>query len=91
MMGLMQWAMGMLRMGFMVHFLSKPVIGGFTSAAALLIGLNQLPQLGGVDCERSNQMHLLCSKMHPPCSQIQPSVVSWLSHGTADCSSHAAT
>ena len=59
MMGLMQWGMGMLRMGFMVHFLSKPVISGFTSAAALLIGLNQLPHLVGVTCERSNQMHLL--------------------------------
>ncbi len=63
MIGLIQWAMGMLRMGFMVHFLSKPVIGGFTSAAALLIGLNQLPQLGGVDCERSNQMHLLLGNL----------------------------
>ena len=59
MMGLMQWGMGMLRMGFMVHFLSKPVISGFTSAAAILIGLNQLPHLGGVACERSNQVHLL--------------------------------
>ena len=59
MMGFMQWGMGMLRMGFMVHFLSKPVISGFTSAAALLIGLNQLPHLGGVTCERSNQVHLL--------------------------------
>ena len=63
MMGLMQWGMGMLRMGFMVHFLSKPVISGFTSAAALLIGLNQLPHLGGVACERSNQVHLLLANL----------------------------
>ena len=57
MMGLTQWAMGMLRMGFLVQFLSKPVISGFTSAAAILIGLNQLPHLAGVACERSNQVH----------------------------------
>ena len=59
MMGLMQWGMGMMRMGFLVHFLSKPVISGFTTAAALLIGLNQLPHLAGVACERSNRVHLL--------------------------------
>ena len=75
MMGLMQWGMGMLRMGFMVHFLSKPVISGFTSAAALLIGLNQLPHLGGVACERSNQVHLLlatsgCGRPPPTDSRL---------------------
>ena len=59
MMGLTQWAMGMLRMGFLVQFLSKPVISGFTSAAAILIGLNQLPHLAGVACERSNQVHVV--------------------------------
>ena len=59
MMGLMQWGMGMMRMGFLVHFLSKPVISGFTTAAALLIGLNQLPHLAGVACERSNRVHLV--------------------------------
>ncbi|MBS18098.1 MAG: sodium-independent anion transporter [Crocinitomicaceae bacterium] len=59
MMGLTQWAMGMLRMGFLVQFLSRPVISGFTSAAAILIGLNQLPHLAGVACERSNQVHVV--------------------------------
>ena len=59
MMGLTQWAMGMLRLGFLVQFLSKPVISGFTSAAAMLIGLNQLPHLAGVACERSNQVHVV--------------------------------
>ena len=59
MMGLTQWAMGMLRLGFLVQFLSKPVISGFTSAAAILIGLNQLPHLAGVACERSNQVHVV--------------------------------
>ena len=59
MMGLTQWAMGMLRLGFLVQFLSKPVISGFTSAAAILIGLNQLPHLAGVACERSNQLHVV--------------------------------
>ena len=54
MMGAVQLALGLFRMGFLVNFLSKPVISGFTSAAALIIGLNQLKYLLGVDIERSN-------------------------------------
>ena len=45
--------------GVLGPFLSKPVISGFTSAAAILIGLNQLPHLAGVACERSNQVHVV--------------------------------
>lgn len=59
MMGALQWSMGMLRLGFLVNFLSRPVISGFTSAAALIIGLNQLPHLLGVSSVRSNQVHTL--------------------------------
>ncbi|MDW7691423.1 solute carrier family 26 protein [Flammeovirgaceae bacterium SG7u.111] len=58
-MGTMQFLMGVFRLGFLVNFLSKPVISGFTSAAALIIGLNQLKYLIGVDISRSNQIHLL--------------------------------
>lgn len=54
MMGAVQLVLGLFRMGFLVNFLSKPVISGFTSAAALIIGLNQLKHLLGVDIERSN-------------------------------------
>lgn len=56
MMGVIQLAFGLFRMGFLVSFLSKPVISGFTSAAALIIGLNQLKHLIGVDVERSNNI-----------------------------------
>ena len=45
MVGIMQWTMGRLKMGFLIHFLSRPVISGFTTAAALLIGVHQLPAL----------------------------------------------
>ena len=58
-MGVMQFLMGAFRLGFLVHFLSKPVISGFTSAAALIIGLNQLKHLTRVDITRNNQIHLL--------------------------------
>ena len=56
-MGAAQFILGMIRMGFITNLLSKPVISGFTSAAALIIGLNQLKYLIGVDIEKSNAIH----------------------------------
>ncbi|MFL1896749.1 SulP family inorganic anion transporter [Aquimarina sp. 2-A2] len=58
-MGIIQLALGLFRMGFLVNFLSKPVISGFTSAAAIIIGLSQLKHLLGTSIERSNQVHLV--------------------------------
>jgi SulP family sulfate permease len=58
-MGTIQLALGLLRMGFLVNFLSRPVISGFTSAAAIIIGLSQLKHLLGTEIEGSNQVHIL--------------------------------
>ena len=57
MVGLIQFLLGAFRLGFLVNFLSHPVISGFTSAAALIIGLSQLKHLLGVDIERSHHIH----------------------------------
>ncbi|ANW96478.1 sulfate transporter [Wenyingzhuangia fucanilytica] len=46
--GAIQVLMGFLKMGFFVNFLSKPVISGFTSAVAIVIGLSQVKNLTGV-------------------------------------------
>lgn len=56
-MGVAQFLLGAIRMGFITNLLSKPVISGFTSAAALIIGLNQLKYILGVNLEKSNQVH----------------------------------
>ena len=56
-MGAAQLLLGVIRMGFITNLLAKPVISGFTSAAALIIGLNQLKYLIGVDIEKSNAIH----------------------------------
>lgn len=48
MVGLIQTGLGLLRAGFITNFLSHAVISGFTSAAAIVIGLSQLGQLLGV-------------------------------------------
>lgn len=46
--GLVQLLLGALRAGFLVNFLSRAAIGGFTSAAALLIALSQMQNLLGL-------------------------------------------
>ncbi len=60
-MGVIQLVLGKLKLGFVVQFLSKPVISGFTSATAIIIGLSQLNHLLGVSLPRTNQMHRLVS------------------------------
>lgn len=57
MVGLIQFLMGLFRLGFLVNFLSHPVVSGFTSAAALIIGFSQLKHLLGIDIPRSNFIH----------------------------------
>lgn len=52
MVGVIQFAMGAFRLGFLVNFLSHPVIAGFTSAAALIIGFSQLKHLLGINIPR---------------------------------------
>ncbi len=69
-MGLIQIILGLLRMGFLVNFLSKPVISGFTSAAAIIIGLSQLKYLLGVSFESSNKIHLIIFEVFEKVSQI---------------------
>ncbi len=48
MIGLIQTLMGVVRLGFLVNFLSHAVIVGFTNAAALIIGASQLKHVMGV-------------------------------------------
>jgi regulator of replication initiation timing len=56
MMGVLQVLFGIFRLGFLVNFLSKPVISGFTSAASLIIGLNQLKHLTGMNINRNSKL-----------------------------------
>lgn len=49
--GIFQIALGTLRLGFLINFLSHPVINGFTNAAALIIATSQLSKVFGVHVE----------------------------------------
>jgi sulfate permease, SulP family len=53
MVGGIQVLLGLLRAGFVVRLLSTPVIKGFTSAAALIIAINQLKLVLGISFARS--------------------------------------
>ena len=59
MVGIIQLIMGIFSLGFLVNFLSKPVINGFTSAFALIIGFNQFKNLLGVDFVQSDQIQVI--------------------------------
>jgi anti-anti-sigma factor len=48
MVGAFQFALGVLRLGLVVNFLSHPVVNGFTNAAAIIIASSQLSKLFGV-------------------------------------------
>ena len=56
MVGILQILMGILRMGILTNYLSRPVISGFTSAAAIIIGLSQVENLLGIQIESTNQI-----------------------------------
>lgn len=72
MVGIIQIVMGLLRFGFVVNLLSRPVTTGFTSAAALIIGMSQLKHLLGVDLERSLNIFTLLAQASTKIAQLHP-------------------
>lgn len=52
MVGIIQLLMGILRLGFLVNFLAKPVISGFVSGAALIIFSSQFKNILGLNIPR---------------------------------------
>ncbi|KAL0855353.1 hypothetical protein Bca101_060506 [Brassica carinata] len=46
--GLFQASLGLLRLGFLIDFLSKPTLVGFTAGAAVIVSLQQLKGLLGI-------------------------------------------
>ncbi len=71
MVGVMQFGMGLARMGMLTNLLSHPVLAGFTSAAALIIGFSQLKHILGLDLERSNHIHEILMQAFGQIGQTQ--------------------
>lgn len=70
--GVVQFLMGLFRMGFLVNFLSHPVLSGFTSAAALIIGASQIKNLLGLNLPRTNYVHEILADLAQKISEIDP-------------------
>ncbi|WP_166268242.1 SulP family inorganic anion transporter [Marinobacter caseinilyticus] len=56
--GVILFAMGLLRLGFLSNFISHPVISGFITASGLLIATSQLQHVLGVRISGDNLMAL---------------------------------
>ena len=60
--GLVQIGLGLARMGVLLNFLSYPVLRGFINAAAIIIGLSQLPPMLGLSLK--NTQHFMTDILH---------------------------
>ena len=56
--GVMLLVLGVLRFGFLANFLSHPVVSGFITASAVVIGLSQVRHLLGVEASGDNLLSL---------------------------------
>lgn len=74
--GVIQLLLGVFRLGFLVNFLSHPVVSGFTSASAIIIGLGQLKHLLGINIVRNESVfHIILESIQ------QFGHVNWIAFG----------
>jgi SulP family sulfate permease len=55
--GIIQFIMGFFQIGFIVNFISHPVISGFTSAAAIIVFISQLKSILGLSFPYSEKVY----------------------------------
>ena len=63
MVGIFQFALGVLRLGVVVNFLSHPVVNGFTNAAAIIIATSQLSKMFGVYVDTAEHHYVTVFKV----------------------------
>uniref|UniRef100_A0A8R7UER5 STAS domain-containing protein n=3 Tax=Triticum urartu TaxID=4572 RepID=A0A8R7UER5_TRIUA len=56
MVGILECLMGLLRLGWLIRFISHSVISGFTTASAIVIGLSQIKYFLGYSVTRSSKI-----------------------------------
>jgi SulP family sulfate permease len=72
MVGVIQFGMGLARLGSLVNFISHSVVIGFTSGAALLIAANQLKNFFGLDIARGSHFHEMILALFTRFHDINP-------------------
>jgi SulP family sulfate permease len=73
--GVIELLMGLMRFGFLVNFLSRPVIAGFMTAAPLIIAASQIGNLIGVDLPRSQYVHRMLIEAFEHVGAIDPATL----------------
>lgn len=73
--GLILLAMAALRMGMIINFLSHPVLAGFTTGAAVLILLTQLPLLLGIDSAPVLTVHEIAGSIVRQLDAVEPATL----------------
>ena len=81
--GILQVFLGAARLGFITNLLSQPVISGFTSGAAIIIAINQVKYLTGLEIERSNQLHKILGALLADLNQINGTTLALGAGGAA--------
>ena len=75
MVGLMQLAMGMARLGTLVNFISHTVVIGFTAGAALLIIASQVKNFFGIHVPHGTMFFRIFGTLFSNTNEINPYVV----------------
>ena len=70
--GLIQLALGLLRLGALVNFVSHTVVVGFTSGAAVLIAMSQVRNFFGISIERGASLKEVLTALVQQAGQINP-------------------
>ncbi|MBK1709231.1 SulP family inorganic anion transporter [Marichromatium gracile] len=72
MVGVLELALGLARMGALVNFISHAVVVGFTAAAAVLIAAKQLKHFFGVEMDSSGHLHEILFEFLKHLPEINP-------------------
>ncbi len=72
MVGVMELALGLARMGALVNFISHSVVVGFTAGAALLIAAKQIKHFFGVEMDSSGHLHDILIEFSRHIIEINP-------------------
>jgi sulfate permease, SulP family len=73
--GVVQLAMGLARMGTLVNFISHSVVTGFTAGAAILIATNQVKHFFGLEIARGASFSDTWATLFSQFDQVQPGVM----------------
>ncbi|MDH5184821.1 MAG: SulP family inorganic anion transporter, partial [Gammaproteobacteria bacterium] len=76
MVGVIEIALGLARMGALVNFISHSVIVGFTAGAAILIAAKQLKHFFGIEIARGGHLHDIIWQFLQQLGDINPWVTS---------------